>query len=116
MPISLRALKTFTGRKGESRRPDNLVEMGGDFNVADQNRADYLERAGLAGPLIASGAKKESVPLNKMEQPAQNKAASEGPLRSAGGETGGQSGLPLSPAPDRVHQPRGSRKPRAEQD
>lgn len=103
MVFSLRAMKSFTGRSGESRRPGNLVEMGDDFNVVDKRRADYLERKGFAAPLIEPRAKAESVPSNKMEPPLQNRAAGAGPLPSAGGETGPQSGsassLDQAPAP-----------------
>lgn len=112
MALSMRAIKTFTGRKGESRRPDNLVQGGDDFNVEDQKRADYLEGVGLAVPLIASRVKQESAPVNKMEPPLQNKAAQSGPLPSTGGRTGAPSGAFSLSEQDRVQPKRGSRKPR----
>jgi hypothetical protein len=110
MVFTLRALKTFTGRPGESRKPADLVEMGSDFNVTDKRRAEYLERKGFAVPLMKPRAKAEVVPSNKMEPPLQNKAAGDGPLPLTGGETGPQSGSVSSSAPDQAPSRRGSRR------
>jgi hypothetical protein len=110
MPIAMRALKTFSGRAGESRRKEFLVEDGDDIMVATQGRADHLEKHGLAVPLIKPRAKVESAPQNKMEPPSQNKAAQSGPLPSPGGETGVEN-APSSSDLDRAPRVRRSRKP-----
>lgn len=108
--LSMRAIKTFNGRKGESHRPDNLVEGGDDITVADQRRFDYLERKGLATPLIKPQAKMQSAPSNKMESVPQNKAAQSGPLSSDGGRSGDTSGHASLSVPDRVQGPKTSHK------
>ena len=87
MPVKMKALKTFRGRPGEGK--DRLVQADSDFTVNDQQRADDLERRGLAVP-EGGRRKSEKAPKNKAEQAPKNKAASKGPLttQNLGGVTG----------------------------
>lgn len=98
MTIRMRALTDFRGRHGEGNGPgnDRMVEAGPDFTVADQARADDLQRRGLAIPLPP--AKTERPHLNKMESTLENKAAAAGPLPLTGGRTGAGEAASSSPA------------------
>lgn len=110
--IRMKALKSFNGDRGEGvQQPDGswYVDAGSEIACTTQPRANDLERAGLAVPLPATKAddiranKMAPLPINKMEPPLENKAASAGPLASAGGETGAASAPSSS---DQVRQPR----------
>ncbi len=76
--IRMKALRTFSGNEGH-------VKRGREFTVAHEHRARDLEDGGLAFRLEA---KMQAMPENKMEPTPQNKAADDGPLPLAGGETG----------------------------
>jgi hypothetical protein len=108
----MKALKSYNGSPGEGvQQPDGTwyIDAGSEFFCATEPRANEMERAGLAVPLPASkldeirADKMAPLPVNKMEPAPQNKAATSGPLASAGGETGAASAPSSS---DQVRQPR----------
>lgn len=59
MTVRMRALKTFKGRPGEG--DNGRVRAGREFDVADQRRADSLERIGNAVPLRGFARGKQAV-------------------------------------------------------
>lgn len=76
MTIKMKALKTFRGKGKEGR-----VKTGQEFTTETKQRADELERVGLATTATGPAAK-------RADSPVKNKAAKKGPLRSVGGKTG----------------------------
>ncbi|MGO1079948.1 hypothetical protein [Inquilinus sp. CA228] len=107
--IRMKALRQFRGRPSEGR--NGLVKPGREFTVADQRRADDLERVGLAVPAqhslaLPAGAPAQAVPATPggdapvneagggdTDAPV-NPAADQGPLSSDGGPTGGTDTAP----------------------
>ena len=102
--MKMKALKTFMGGPGESKRPDGLVMAGDEFETTDARaRALELQRPQIAVPTGAmkkASAKQGAANRVKATQgkgetpsgpaPAETRAAS-GPLgvgRKAGGKTG----------------------------
>lgn len=116
----MKALKTFLGAPGESKRTDGLVMAGDEFEVGSDTRARALEmmRPQIAIPAVSmkhAEARKDKVESTRGRgelpvgpTPAEAKAAP-GPL-GVGSKAGGKTGLVR---PQRssvvVHQPRASR-------
>lgn len=78
MTVRMVALKSANMAEGATH-----VRKGHEFEAKDDRRAKELEGRGLAR-------RADVTPLNKAEEPLQNKAAEEGPLDSDGGEEAGE--------------------------
>lgn len=88
--IKMKALKTF-GFAGANEGP---VKRGREFAARDARRAQELETHGLAYRVEAPAA---AASEDVVAQPHENEAANQGPLDSAGGETGAAEPAPSSP-------------------
>jgi hypothetical protein len=98
--IRMKALRQFRGRPSEGR--NGLVKPGREFSVADQRRADDLERSGLAVPAqlvlpVAAGAPAPAPASTGAETPLT--LLRESPAADDAG-TGTDSGTGAEPAAD----------------